>query len=158
MYTWILFNSLPNFLWNCMEYFVIKLFFPICTIYISSTNLHLVTLVQQMFALSLFPYGSEMLGFSMFCFVFIGKRNNWVSSWVKMFLCILGFIMDTVYLNYCGPLWVYVVLWSYLRAGNTFHDLRFRKISHFFVCFILLVFNGVALAFHPICWINYSVY
>lgn len=56
-----------------MEYFRIKVFFPI---FISSTNLHLVSLVQQMFAFSLFPYGSEMLGFSIFCFVFIGKRNN----------------------------------------------------------------------------------
>lgn len=58
-----------------------------------------------------------------------------------MFLYILGFVMCTMYLNYCGPLWVYVVLWSYLRTGNTFHDLSFRKISHIFSMFHVTCFQ-----------------
>lgn len=63
-----------------------------------------------------------------------------------MFLYIWGFIMSTMYLNYCGPLWLCVVLCSCLRAENTFYDHSFRKISHFFS--LLFVFSDVALAFH----------
>lgn len=54
--------------------------------------------------------------------------------------------MSTMYLNYCGPLWLCVVLCSCLRAENTFYDHSFRKISHFFS--LLFVFSDVALAFH----------
>lgn len=55
-----------------------------------------------------------------FCFVLTGKRNNWPSSWVKVILCILGFIMSTMNLNYCRPLQLYVVFWSYQGVENTF--------------------------------------